>query len=1333
MPAADESGCVGLVVGTAGQACRRHYIWVCAAPRPRPEASHACSCEQIAQMPSFIAKLTEDEKNSLQRIHQAVRNNVQRQTLASILNETILKGNNLLGYVEALDKILKVNNVHDLGNNSEAWTHLIKTAKEYMKQDIRTKQKYFISMQWSLELMARYGWDAEELSRDKLAWVYNCATIWPSFEKDFIPQVNLVRYLKHCSALSALEAPKTKEDAFAPRGSELAAKDLYEIQKLKKNRSVLIYGREVTLETAGQLQGEIRGWTENQTGVVCVGSKQLDLKEKRPYHWNIYLLKFNENGLLVRRELEDRAATPRRDGILTPPASMFASTDDRARFRTGSPPSAVPFSTEESTSGKKDCASDDTSDSAVDGAEDIAGGSSDHVTADSAAEATSTSPKCTATAHAKQRLDVHGTHHVLDVAHSSADDTISHSSTTCNMRGTPTASSKAESSKPGSPPESPCLRRSARACHERTAVKDSSNGLDDHASAGDDSNDQESTGISTNRVLSQDKDAGDEGSGNASSGDLSPLQRTSQQTPASTSGVGQECPEEETESTRFPGSQSHSEYDARHGTTSDDEAVAFHGRNAEASVNVLSDQADKSHAAVRDEAAMDFNGIESWLIGQGQDGSLFVGNSPTSVSDCRSTAPEALSLAQTRASQIGTEALQNETLATQSVAISTEDGDEDTSTSSAAGCLLPATTHGQSEIPLVPSIVPEAVATQGNKTTSFTPTKDSSSDATSTSAASGSSSELTSEQHAPHSNAARTTQNLASSSSEWSSDADRPSPTEASPEGNGAKVWPGLNTGDLSSPFKFVKTGHQQNQKSSVDSGALADMLEGKISGYLTLMPPSVFAPHISHASSEERGQQKWWHAGDGFLSDGLRGRVDDDLECSDHSDCTSRNSPDPPHTHFAPRPADCTCDTCKDIEPFLKRIRSEASSNDASRFCRARGRWFGSAKWASATRVFDVDEAARQSDCEVMYVDHASFQEMADEDLTLDKPIVVRKHQRGTGVPGIGEMQRVLRDSYGDLTVTMTDTLVDASIQVGMEDFLTRFSDDQWSIGSSTLRNSFGTQNPAFLSYARFRLLQSAVTRASCHPVGMVGSGTGCENLAHPICVNGGLSFNRVESSGAFSGPCLGALGGTWLHVLEGRRLCAFIPRKKLTTSFRAEFVRKGLEWQPQNEQRLVLLEPNDLLILPADVVCTQLAVDPGVSLEGAFWDERDWGRYFTAAHWAAVNPTHVTTQIPHCANRLALYGLKRIARDDPQRFASDAFTQEFLETDRSHWLDEIVMAGRCSPGLATEHSSPQGSNASRTAGSRRMSEAQPGDELPAKRLCIRKAPLGAAGVDTC
>jgi hypothetical protein len=135
---------------------------------------------------------------------------------------------------------------------------------------------------------------------------------------------------------------------------------------------------------------------------------------------------------------------------------------------------------------------------------------------------------------------------------------------------------------------------------------------------------------------------------------------------------------------------------------------------------------------------------------------------------------------------------------------------------------------------------------------------------------------------------------------------------------------------------------------------------------------------------------------------------------------------------------------------------------------------------------------------------------------------------------------------------------------------------------------------------------------------------------------------------------------------------------------------------------------------------------VNAGVSFEGSFWDERDWGRYFTAAQWAAVNPTRVTAEVPRCATRLALHGLKSIAENDPQRFElSDPLAHNFLKNDRSGVFEEVVMAGRCSPGRTTAGFGVRGWSGLGTAGNRRKSDAQDGegDERPGKRLCIREA----------
>lgn len=80
------------------------------------------------------------------------------------------------------------------------------------------------------------------------------------------------------------------------------------------------------MDTAFQHQAEIRRWTENQDGVVIVSGERLDLKKARPQHWNIYLLKFDKNGVLVRQKDSDRAATPRKDGVLSPPTSVLVSS-----------------------------------------------------------------------------------------------------------------------------------------------------------------------------------------------------------------------------------------------------------------------------------------------------------------------------------------------------------------------------------------------------------------------------------------------------------------------------------------------------------------------------------------------------------------------------------------------------------------------------------------------------------------------------------------------------------------------------------------------------------------------------------------------------------------------------------------------------------------------------------------------------------------------------------------------------------------------------------------------------------------------------------------------
>ncbi|TLD04202.1 hypothetical protein E2P81_ATG10605 [Venturia nashicola] len=393
---------------------------------------------------------------------------------------------------------------------------------------------------------------------------------------------------------------------------------------------------------------------------------------------------------------------------------------------------------------------------------------------------------------------------------------------------------------------------------------------------------------------------------------------------------------------------------------------------------------------------------------------------------------------------------------------------------------------------------------------------------------------------------------------------------------------------------------------------------------------------------------------------------------------------------------------------------------DNASQFCRARDRWFGDAKWASVLGASDMNEPDGHRDGEVVYLDNASFRDLVDEQTLLEKPIVVQERQHDFEMYDVEVVREELRDSHGNENVTSTNALSDVPTFVAMEDFLVRFSGNEWSLGSYTTYDFLEAQRPAFLNHYRFRLLHKAVSRASSQSNKLSGGGLGCGDTAHSLCVNKGLSFNRIECSGAFSGPYLDPLGGTWIRNLEGQRLCAFVSLEQLTSSLFDESIRNDAEWWPRGSQRLVLLEPGDVLILPPNVVCAQLAVDAGISLQGSFWDESDWRRCFAATAWAAANRTHVTPQIPRCATRLALHGLKSLAAVNPQRFASDGFAKDYLEIDLAG-VYKTVMAEGC----VKEESAIDGnvchSQAQDMSGRRRTSSSQAGFGQPSKRLCIR------------
>ncbi|KAL1581937.1 hypothetical protein WHR41_09378 [Cladosporium halotolerans] len=488
-------------------------------------------------------------------------------------------------------------------------------------------------------------------------------------------------------------------------------------------------------------------------------------------------------------------------------------------------------------------------------------------------------------------------------------------------------------------------------------------------------------------------------------------------------------------------------------------------------------------------------------------------------------------------------------------------------------------------------------------------------------------------------------------------------------------------------------------------------------------VPTSGFASYISRSAKGMVYPQQL----DDVLDDSsvsASTRVHEVESSADSSNVTSSDrSEGPHHSHLDTRPSVCQCETCNTLVPLLSTVELEAASHDASELCRARDSWFGDATWASAAapseRHGPGNEIEVDVEAEVLHADPAVFESLADRGVLIERPIVITERQINRRTYHVESLRKAMRDSFGDQTVTTINTLTQRIEHAGTADFFADISSGKVPVSSSTVCDSLAAPRPTFLSLDRFRLLHAAITRGVSQAVEAAHGGwvTGCSIGAHSLCVSGGLTFNRVEGSGAFVGPCVDPLGGTWIRNLMGRRLCAFVPRAKMTTSLYADFASDRLGWQPRGEQRLVLLEPHDVLVLPPGIVCAHLAVGASASVEGSFWDEREAGRYSTAAQWAATNLTH-PTQIPRCAVRLALQGLRSIVQDDPTRFDSDLFVQKFLGDERSA-VFETLMAQSCATDERRMVSNPERFENSGENRGRRMSMQEA--PRPPKRMCLR------------
>lgn len=149
-----------------------------------------------------------------------------------------------------------------------------------------------ISALWSPRIVHYYCWDvASHREAEVLA---ACAKKYPYFVQDFVPRANNVLIARHVSSLDNNRLSSIGHPAY----KNLLLKDLQAINALGKS-PIDVYGKSLCLKTSLE-EKNANLWLADRDGSIQISPKAC-LRDKRPMHYNQYLLSRDENGMLVPR------------------------------------------------------------------------------------------------------------------------------------------------------------------------------------------------------------------------------------------------------------------------------------------------------------------------------------------------------------------------------------------------------------------------------------------------------------------------------------------------------------------------------------------------------------------------------------------------------------------------------------------------------------------------------------------------------------------------------------------------------------------------------------------------------------------------------------------------------------------------------------------------------------------------------------------------------------------------------------------------------------------------------------------------------------------------
>jgi hypothetical protein len=262
----------------------------------------------------------------------------------------------------------------------------------------------------------------------------------------------------------------------------------------------------------------------------------------------------------------------------------------------------------------------------------------------------------------------------------------------------------------------------------------------------------------------------------------------------------------------------------------------------------------------------------------------------------------------------------------------------------------------------------------------------------------------------------------------------------------------------------------------------------------------------------------------------------------------------------------------------YYTRLRQESSCGPRYKY---RAQWFhrnlNLAKvWAPHECDLGKGSALSADDADVWHFTMDYFIKRFKRGEVFNRPILIKSHTHDDlDIHSVDQYLQYLGAIYRNKDIDITSLTEEGSQKMNISTFQDKFNGYS-GLNALNLSNITLGNRPLFTMLPDFKVLDILVES--------IRTSSGKQISSTPIDIASCREFNILADSGGFSAPHVDALGGyTSVRNLDGCKFWITIPPRAMEHHWEA-FHESGSRWLPPGDERLIVIEEGDILVMMPD-----------------------------------------------------------------------------------------------------------------------------------------------------